>query len=556
MDTVATVRRWMAGLLAVAYLFDLATNSVHGAPTLLLPLPLVATVFLALRQPVLGALAGAAVVVATSAGLWWLGIDGFGSATLLGFSAAEALSGMALIAVVVWRSSRVVAVLGVAVLLGAAAVSVLLRSSEYWYWEAEFLPAGLVLSIGAGAALRLGRGETPLRQFLRAQWPVALALALTMLVDTGATLDMERLGLYAALPLLAAVATALCAVLGPRDPIRWALTAAGVVLMAAAAVVLIAQFGDSRLRYWQPPFTIIGAHMVLVAYVVRYADRTRATLGVVALVGADLLAVIALMAGTRGLPDRDLLLTAALLLLVAVATGQYFGSRDRARNQSVRVAVSGAQQAERMALARELHDVVAHHVTGIVVQAQAAQLVADPVKTAEALGRIERSGTEALAAMRMLVGSMRGAQAGDAGAADAATADLEADLRSVVEGFTGPEVHLQLSLPDTLPPEAGRTVLRIVQEALTNVSKHAADAERVLVSIEPVSGDPGGDELRVRVSDDAAAARVRPPGGSGGYGLVGMRERVELLGGAFSAGPGDRAGWTVDARFPLRKDRL
>jgi signal transduction histidine kinase len=555
MDTVATVRRWMAGLLAVAYLFDLATNTGHGAPTLLLPLPLVAAVFLALHQPVLGALAGAGVVVATSAALWWLGITGFGSATLMGFSAAEALAGMALIAVVVWRASRVVAVLGVVVLLGAAALSVLLRSAGYW--DADFLPVGLVLSIGTGAALRLGRGDSPLRQFLRAQWPVALALALAMLVDAGATLDVDRLGLYSVIPLLAAAATALCAVLGPRDPVRWALTAAGIVLMGAAGVVLIAQFVDGRLSYWQPPITVIGAHMVLVAYVVRYADRARATLGVVALVGADLLAVIALMAGTRGLPDRDLLLTALLLLLVAVATGQYFGSRDRARNQSVRVAVTGAQQAERMALARELHDVVAHHVTGIVVQAQAAQLVADPVKTAEALGRIERSGTEALAAMRMLVGSMRGAQAGDAGAADAATADLEADLRAVVEGYTGPEVHLQLSLPDTLPPEAGRTVLRIVQEALTNVTKHAADAERVLVSIEPVGGAGGsGSELRVRVSDDAAAARVRPPGGSGGYGLVGMRERVELLGGAFSAGPGDHAGWTVDARFPLRKDRL
>ncbi|MFC5290631.1 sensor histidine kinase [Actinokineospora guangxiensis] len=554
MDTVATVRRWMAGLLAVAYLFDLATNTGHGAPTLLLPLPLVAAVFLALYQPVLGALAGAGAVVATSAALWWLGVSGFGSATLMGFSAAEALAGMALIAVVVWRASRVVAVLGVIVLLGAAALSVLLRSSS-WYLEADWLPVGLVVSIGTGAALRLGRGDSPLRQFLRAQWPVALALALTMMVDAGTTVDIEDLRLYAALPLLAAAATALCAVLGPRDPVRWTLTAAGIVLMAAAAVVLLAQVVEVRPIYWQPPFTIIGAHMVLVAYVVRYADRTRATVSVVALVGADLLAVIALMTGTRGMPDRDLLLTALLLLLVAVATGQYFGSRDRARNQSVRVAVTGAQQAERMALARELHDVVAHHVTGIVVQAQAAQLVADPVRTAEALGRIERSGTEALAAMRMLVGSMRGAQAGDSGAADAATADLEADLRAVVEGYTGPEVHLQLSLPDTLPPEAGRTVLRIVQEALTNVTKHAADAERVLVSIEPVGGETGG-ELRVRVSDDAAAARVRPPGGSGGYGLVGMRERVELLGGTFSAGPGDHAGWTVDARFPLRKDRL
>ncbi|GAA4422518.1 hypothetical protein GCM10023148_24060 [Actinokineospora soli] len=326
--------------------------------------------------------------------------------------------------------------------------------------------------------------------------------------------------------------------------------ASDFVLVAAAVTAAVALLLDARLRGWEPPLTMIAAHMALIAYVVRYTGRTGATFGVVALVGADFIALVALSAATRSRPDRDLLLVAAFLLLLSVATGQYFGSRDRARNQSVRVAVTGAQQAERMALARELHDVVAHHVTGIVVQAQAAQLVADPAKTAQALAKIERSGVEALAAMRMLVGSMRGAQAGEAGAADAATADLDADLRGVVDGFTGPTVQMRLSLPDALPPEAGRTVLRIVQESLTNVAKHAADATEVRVSVELVDG-----ELRVRVADDAAATRVRPAGGSGGYGLVGMRERVELLGGAFTAGPGDPAGWTVDARFPLRKDR-
>ena len=551
METVATVRRWLAGLLAVAYLLDIVVIGQRWpVPALLLPLPVIAAVFLALRLPVLGGLAGAGAVLATSALLRYRGVEEFGSDSLLSFTATESLAGMMLVAILIWRGSRPVAVLGTLGVIAAGAGAALMRTPDVHALGFDFAPAGLVLAVGTGAALRLGRGDSELRQFLRGQWPLGLALALALLVDAGTTVDVDRLGVYALVPLAAAVATAVCAVLGPRDALRWTLTAAAVVLVTAALTAAIAILEDGRLYGWQAPVSIIAAHMALIAYVVRYADRARATAGVIALVGADFLALVALTVATRAHPDRDLLLTAAFLLVISVATGQYFGSRDRARNQSVRVAITGAQQAERMALARELHDVVAHHVTGIVVQAQAAQLVADPAKTAQALAKIERSGAEALAAMRMLVGSMRGAQAGEAGAADAATADLAADLRAVVDGFTGPAVDLELSLPDALPPEAGRTVLRIVQESLTNVSKHAADATRVLVSVEPVDG-----ELRVRVADDAATARVRPAGGSGGYGLVGMRERVELLGGAFTAGPGDPAGWTVDARFPLRKDR-
>ncbi|MGW5050771.1 sensor histidine kinase [Actinokineospora sp. NPDC004072] len=549
MDTVPTARRWMAGMLAAAYLVDVGVvGLVWPGPALLVPLPLVAAVFLALRLPVLGGLAGAGAVLVTSALLRVTG-EGYGGSTwLLGYSATEALAGMMLVAIVIWRTPRAVAVLGTLGLLCAAAAGAYLRAALFY--DFDFVPAGLVLSVGAGVALRLGTGGSQMRTFLRGQWPLATALALALLVDTSATLDIDRLGPYAAIPLLAAVAIAVCAVLGPRDALRWTVNAAAITVLAATLIGAIALALEHQMIGLRPPASVVAAQMALIAYVVRYCDRARATAGVLALVGADVLAIIAMSAATRRLPGSDYLLIAAFLLLLSIATGQYFGSRDRTRNQSIRVAVAGAQQAERMALARELHDVVAHHVTGIVVQAQAAQLVADPARTAEALARIERSGAEALAAMRMLVGSMRGTQAGEAGAADAATDDLAADLRAVAADFAGPEVRMELSLPDGLPPEAGRTVLRIVQESLTNVSKHAQDATRVVVTVEPVD-----DELRVRVSDDAAEPRVRPPGGSGGYGLVGMRERVELLGGTFTAGPGEAAGWTVDARFPLRKDQ-
>jgi signal transduction histidine kinase len=218
--------------------------------------------------------------------------------------------------------------------------------------------------------------------------------------------------------------------------------------------------------------------------------------------------------------------------------------------------VTTAQQGERMALARELHDVVAHHVTGIVVQAQAALMVAErnPDVALPALERIERSGTAALTAMRTLVGSLReGTAAWVAGSADAtgeATTDLVADLRGVVEDFTGPPVDVDLDLPDELPHEMGRSVLRLVQESLTNVGKHAPDASTVHLRV--ATND---DTLHIRVSDDGRKRPANPAGGSGGYGLVGMRERVELLGGKFEAGPSGYVGWNVEAWLPLRKGK-
>jgi signal transduction histidine kinase len=148
----------------------------------------------------------------------------------------------------------------------------------------------------------------------------------------------------------------------------------------------------------------------------------------------------------------------------------------------------------------------------------------------------------------MLVGSLRGAEpAGGSTAAAQATSDLAADIRALIDLFPGPTVDLELSLPNELPHEMGRSVLRRVQESLTNVSKHAAGARTVRVMV--TSTDT---ELHVGVVDDGTARRSAPAGGSGGYGLIGMRERVELLGGSFSARPGADGGWIVKVALPLR----
>jgi signal transduction histidine kinase len=294
--------------------------------------------------------------------------------------------------------------------------------------------------------------------------------------------------------------------------------------------------------------------MALVAYVVRYVAPAQAAWATTGLTVS--VAVAFGMRDSRIITDSSTALLLLFLLLVSIAAGVYFRARDRERNQTVKAAVTSAQQGERMALARELHDVVAHHVTGIVVQAQAALLVAEknPEVAVPALEKIERSGTEALTAMRTLVGSLRDGTAawtaGNTDMADQATTDLAGDLAGLAENFAGPPVELDLTLPDELPHEVGRSVLRLVQESLTNVGKHAPDASavRVLVAETP------SDTLHIRVSDDGSHRPANPAGGSGGYGLVGMRERVELLGGRFEAGPSGYVGWSVEAWLPLRKE--
>ncbi|MEU6075418.1 sensor histidine kinase [Micromonospora sp. NPDC047074] len=203
---------------------------------------------------------------------------------------------------------------------------------------------------------------------------------------------------------------------------------------------------------------------------------------------------------------------------------------------------------ERLEMARELHDVVAHHITGMLIQAQAAQVVArrNPGQVTESLTGIETAGTEALRAMRRVVGLLRDTE-------DAPPASAEPEqLGVLVERFNRQGPPTRLRVPDAgtpWPPEVTSTVYRIVREALTNVARHAPHAGGVTVTV-----DQGPAGVTVEVTDDA------PPGPTraahrGGYGLVSMRERVEALGGTLHTGPRPDAGWSVLATLPIQDGR-
>lgn len=236
----------------------------------------------------------------------------------------------------------------------------------------------------------------------------------------------------------------------------------------------------------------------------------------------------------------------SLLLTVAVTGAVALGSALRWRDQRRERDLQAVRQDERLNLARELHDFVAHHVTGIVVQAQAAQVVAagDAAAVMGALQAIERAGTEALRSMRQLVGVLRG------GAVRIRPEDGMRHLRALVDGFTqsstGPAAVFDVGsdvMATDLPPALATAVHRVVQESLTNVRRHAADATTVWVGIHRTE-----DHLEVRIRDDSRSTG-RFPGV--GVGLVGLAERVDLLGGTLQAGPRPEGGWEVLATLPI-----
>jgi signal transduction histidine kinase len=197
---------------------------------------------------------------------------------------------------------------------------------------------------------------------------------------------------------------------------------------------------------------------------------------------------------------------------------------------------------ERGRIARELHDVVAHNVSMMVVQAGAAERVLEGGQpdVRQALGAIAGTGRETIDEMRLLLGVLRGDD-GLALAPQPGLGDLDQLVRNVADA--GVRVDLRVEgEPAPLPPGVELSAYRIVQEALTNVIKHAGPASAEVI----VRYDAAGVEVEVRDDGRAASAQT-----SGGNGLIGMRERVAMLGGELQAGARRGGGFAVLARLPM-----
>jgi len=227
-----------------------------------------------------------------------------------------------------------------------------------------------------------------------------------------------------------------------------------------------------------------------------------------------------------------------VLLLLVVALAAVFRYRADLWHRQQRE----IRNQERVALARELHDIVAHHVSAIAVQAQAGGVVAgsQPEKAAEILAAIESEASRTLAEMRSMVRVLREEEA------VAYSPQLGvADLPALASADATPTV--EVSLDGSLTPLArpvDTALYRLAQESLTNAVRHARSATRVGIDVRRE-----GDAVKLRVTDDG---QTEPgPAPEPGFGLLGMAERAQLLGGSLSAGPGPEGGWVVEAVLPV-----
>jgi signal transduction histidine kinase len=289
------------------------------------------------------------------------------------------------------------------------------------------------------------------------------------------------------------------------------------------------------------------AALVALYSVAAYAERRLAhAAAVIAVVG-----VAAVYALDWPVSDLEDLTVTSLILLTAWLLGDNARSRrERAVQAEARIEQleraraaesAAAVVAERNRIAREMHDVVAHHVSMMVVQAEAGPVVVehDPARAAASFDAISAAGKQALSEMRRLLGVLKE----DVSAPLAPQPGLSS-IPELVAGVraAGLDVTLDLEQLDVVPdPAVDLSAYRLVQEALTNCLRHAGPAA-VQVSLARE-----GNRLVVSVLDDG----VGGPRGEGGHGLVAMRERVALLGGRLQVGPRDAGGWGVEAELPL-----
>lgn len=325
--------------------------------------------------------------------------------------------------------------------------------------------------------------------------------------------------------------------------VRHSASAAAVAGVAAAGslavTVLYSGPADNRTALWWLAELAISALTIRLA--VRRAPGRAAALGGTAMFAA--ITVLPLRLTLHAVPPataRGAVLGCVFCGLVAAgtaATALYPRYLDARRSR----AVDEARRAQRLVLARDLHDFVAHDVGGMVVQAQAAQVSPDPEVVRAALKRIEDAGLRAMASMDRTVHLLH---------SDAPQPYGLGDLPALTERFaetSDARVTLTVEVRDP-PPEVSATAYRLVVEALTNVRRHAPRATAVDVTIAKAPGPA----VQVTVTNDG---RTRPrKTRRSGRGLTGLAEGIGALDGEFAAGPTGDQGWKVEAVLPLSPD--
>lgn len=333
-----------------------------------------------------------------------------------------------------------------------------------------------------------------------------------------------------------------------------------VAVMAAQLILVIV-----------PDFTIRGPALVVAAYTIGtlWSARQAQLAAGLAVLAELLLTVIVVFPGSP-----DLLLSTISGALGALATygipvlaGAAMATRrrytellaERAADAvaAQRATVQAALAAERTRMARELHDVAAHHLSGMVVQAAAVERLVDRDPSAAKAGAawIRAQGRETLDNLRLTVGMLRDTSSPAEGDATAGTPAERTPIPGLaaldelvdVARNIGTSVKLvRRGATPQLPPIADIAFFRVAQEALSNARQHAPGAE-VAILLESTE-----HEVRLEVTDDGSAPATRPRRAGAGVGLIGMRERADLIGADFTAGAGTGGGWKVALSLPVR----
>ncbi|WFE54062.1 sensor histidine kinase [Micromonospora sp. WMMD1155] len=371
----------------------------------------------------------------------------------------------------------------------------------------------------------------------------------------------------AALVVLVSLASAV------NQPGQWAATAVGVGMAVAllfrrthprAVTVVVAALALVQVIAEWGPLVYDVAVLIALYSVVKYGERLRdgVLAGAVAAVGVLLAA-----AQTPGVIQwwvtalwYALVTGAVWLVALNVRTRRLYvlsleeraTTLEREREAESRAAVAE----ERTRIARELHDVVAHSMAVMIVQADGARFMLDrdPAQARTAVKVVADTGRQALEEMRRLVGVLRDAGPGGADglvvAADPEHRRLAlAELPDLLARFGDAGLRIRSAVtgtPPALPPGLELTVYRVVQEALTNALKHAGVGAGVEVAL-----TYGDEAVVVRVVDNGLGRPLVSPAPSGGHGLLGMRERVTVYDGSLTAGPRPSGGWLVEVRLPL-----
>jgi signal transduction histidine kinase len=334
-----------------------------------------------------------------------------------------------------------------------------------------------------------------------------------------------------------------------RDEVmwRWPTLVLGIVLVGLVPLrrthplqVIVACFGGMlvlSIGQLATDAPTSGYHSMAVVIVTLYSLFRWASGRDMILGGAVVFATspVAVVADSENLSD---VIGGYAVVAVVVAIGlavRYRGAARRRELEQVRAA-------EREHLARDLHDTVAHHVSAIAIRAQAGLAVAPsrPEAAIDALRVIEAEASRTLGEMRAMVGVLRR----DEPAQLAPTSAL-ADLHHLAAP-AGDEPRVDVSIVDGLGdvgPTVATALFRIAQESVTNARRHARHATCIAVTV-----TAEGPTVRLRVADDGDP--VGDQREHGGYGIIGMAERAELLGGTLIAGPGHRRGWVVTAELP------